>query len=90
MYTNKNKDITSNISNIFGAKILSQIIPFQINLDKGSVEGYISKPEWGLGRSSSDRQHFFVNGRPCVLPKVIAMFIVYGVFIKYKSRWQKH
>ncbi|KAG0783150.1 hypothetical protein G6F22_008805 [Rhizopus arrhizus] len=82
MYTNKNKDITSNISNIFGAKILSQIIPFQINLDKGSVEGYISKPEWGLGRSSSDRQHFFVNGRPCILPKMAkALNEIYRSFI---------
>jgi DNA mismatch repair protein PMS2 len=74
MSTSRNKDISANISNIFGAKLVSQIIPFKIDLEsilgKGSVEGYISKPEWGLGRSSSDRQYFFVNGRPCGLPKV--------------------
>ncbi|CEP11351.1 hypothetical protein [Parasitella parasitica] len=73
--TSKNKQISANITNIFGSKLASQIIPFNVNLESvvenGSVEGYISKPEWGLGRSSSDRQYFYVNGRPCALPKVM-------------------
>ncbi|KAI8970243.1 hypothetical protein BDF20DRAFT_826428 [Mycotypha africana] len=72
--TSGNKEVTANISNIFGTKLTSQIMPFKINLtsifDKGAVEGYISKPEWGIGRNSSDRQYFYVNGRPCMLPKM--------------------
>ncbi|KAI9146517.1 hypothetical protein BKA69DRAFT_1130667 [Paraphysoderma sedebokerense] len=37
------------------------------------IVGMISKPDWNHGRSSSDRQFFFVNGRPCDLPKVAKM-----------------
>ena len=75
MSTSRNKEISDNISNIFGAKLVSQIMPFDIDLslviNEGSrIKGYISKPEWGVGRSSTDRQYFFVNGRPCTLSKV--------------------
>jgi DNA mismatch repair protein PMS2 len=34
------------------------------------VKGVISKFAPGCGRTGSDRQFFFVNGRPCSLPKV--------------------
>lgn len=74
MSTSRNKDASANISNIFGAKLVSQITAFKVDLasvvDSGCIEGYISKPEWGMGRSSSDRQYLYVNGRPCMLPKV--------------------
>ena len=32
--------------------------------------GFVSKLEPKCGRSTTDRQFFFVNGRPCDLPKV--------------------
>lgn len=35
------------------------------------VQGLISKFSPGCGRMNTDRQFFFVNGRPCVLNKVI-------------------
>lgn len=74
MSTSGNKELKANIANVFGAKLTSDIIPFKVDLDSifgsGTIEGYISKPEWGVGRSSSDRQYYFVNGRPCLLPKV--------------------
>lgn len=74
MSTSGNKDLIANVSNVFGSKLASQIIPFKVDLssilEKGTVQGFISKPEWGLGRSSADRQYFYVNGRPCSLPKV--------------------
>lgn len=74
MATSKNREITANISNVFGVKLVSQIMSFKVDLasviGEGVIEGYISKPEWGLGRSTSDRQYFYVNGRPCMLPKV--------------------
>lgn len=34
------------------------------------MSGLVSKFTVGSGRSSSDRQFFFVNNRPCNLPKV--------------------
>ena len=34
-----------------------------------AVEGYISKAAAGCGRTSGDRQFFYVNGRPVDLPK---------------------
>lgn len=75
MSTSGNKELIANISNVFGASLTSEIIPFKINLEEiigeGIVEGYISKPEFKVGRSSGDRQYFFINGRPCILPKVI-------------------
>lgn len=38
--------------------------------DSFKIEGYISNCEHGEGRSSSDRQFFYINGRPCDLQKV--------------------
>ncbi|KAF9933383.1 Mismatch repair endonuclease pms2 [Linnemannia zychae] len=32
--------------------------------------GHISSPSLGKGRSSTDRQYLFINGRPCNLPKI--------------------
>ncbi|XP_033118947.1 mismatch repair endonuclease PMS2-like isoform X3 [Anneissia japonica] len=48
----------------FGVKICSQ--------DKSvfSISGYISSCEHGSGRSSADRQYYFINTRPCDFPKV--------------------
>jgi len=34
------------------------------------VVGHISRPVFGEGRQTPDRQMFFVNGRPCGLPQV--------------------
>lgn len=34
------------------------------------ISGYISQPDHGQGRSSTDRQYFFINRRPCDFPKV--------------------
>ena len=36
------------------------------------MSGFVSKFAVGSGRSSNDRQFFFVNNRPCNLPKVTA------------------
>ncbi|KAH7313041.1 DNA mismatch repair protein MutL [Rhexocercosporidium sp. MPI-PUGE-AT-0058] len=46
--------------------------------DGGSKEirivGHISRPASGEGRQTPDRQMFFVNARPCVLPQVAKAF----------------
>ncbi|KAH8549580.1 mismatch repair endonuclease PMS2 [Umbelopsis sp. PMI_123] len=84
---NANKTIRENIANIFGAKVISQIMPVNLSLsetdtptikeisddcnsDGVKVVGFISKPTWGNGRSSADRQYLYINGRPCNLPKI--------------------
>ena len=82
--TNGNNTIRENITNVFGAKILASLEPLSFKLDidirhiggkqtTESVEavGYISKSVHGEGRSSSDRQFFYVNSRPCIQPKVL-------------------
>ncbi|CAG8617642.1 670_t:CDS:2, partial [Diversispora eburnea] len=87
--TNCNNTIRENISNLFGAKCVSQTIPLDFVLkinpkkqmiseehqflgDECSIHviGYISKPLKGYGRGSADRQYYFINGRPCNLPKI--------------------
>jgi DNA mismatch repair protein PMS2 len=73
--TKNNKQILENINDIFGGKVMNQVMPFSVDLGSvvqdGLFTGYITKPEWGIGRSSADRQYYYVNGRPCLLPKVI-------------------
>lgn len=38
------------------------------------VQGHISKPVFGEGRQAPDRQMYFVNSRPCLLPQVSKVF----------------
>ncbi|KAF9959538.1 hypothetical protein BGZ65_000298 [Modicella reniformis] len=55
---------------------------------KGDIilKGYISSPAFGKGRSSTDRQYLFINGRPCVLLKVARVINeVYHSFNKNQS-----
>ena len=75
--------------NVFGAKMLTSLEPLSLNLKvdvrhiggKRSTEtievvGYVSKSAHGEGRSSSDRQFFFVNSRPCTQTKVLHLITV--------------
>ncbi|EAS34023.3 DNA mismatch repair protein MutL [Coccidioides immitis RS] len=43
-------------------------------VNKIFVHGYISKPVFGEGRQTPDRQMFFVNSRPCGLPQIARAF----------------
>lgn len=36
--------------------------------------GHVSRPTFGEGRQTPDRQMFFVNARPCVLPQIAKVF----------------
>ncbi|ODH47060.1 hypothetical protein GX48_06824 [Paracoccidioides brasiliensis] len=38
------------------------------------IQGHISKPIFGEGRQTPDRQMFFVNSRPCGLPQIAKAF----------------
>ena len=35
-----------------------------------NITGFVSKPVHGMGRSSADRQFFYINKRPCELGKL--------------------
>uniref|UniRef100_A0A182T4Y8 MutL C-terminal dimerisation domain-containing protein n=1 Tax=Anopheles maculatus TaxID=74869 RepID=A0A182T4Y8_9DIPT len=45
-----------------------------LNLSRYTIEGYISSCAHGSGRSTKDRQFFFINSRPCE-PKQISKLI---------------
>jgi DNA mismatch repair protein PMS2 len=83
MSTNGNGTVRENITNVFGAKILTSLEPLNLHLEIDirhiggrnttesiDVVGYISKCSHGEGRSSSDRQFFYINSRPCAQVKV--------------------
>ncbi|GAB2220772.1 hypothetical protein Droror1_Dr00008444, partial [Drosera rotundifolia] len=63
--------IKDNIITVFGVNTFSCLEPFTISIsNEYEVEGFVSKPGNGNGRNFSDRQFFYVNGRPVDLPKV--------------------
>lgn len=84
--TRGNATTRDNIANVYGAKTLAALVPLDLNLDfqatltqmsrddahitKVAVHGHISRPVFGEGRQTPDRQMFFVNGRPCGLPQI--------------------
>lgn len=84
--TQGNGNTRENIANVYGAKMLPQLIELElkfefqptltqlardeVELPKVSVRGHISRPVFGEGRQTPDRQMFFVNGRPCGLPQI--------------------
>jgi DNA mismatch repair protein PMS2 len=81
--TSGNKTVRENITNVFGAKILTSLEPLNLTLEidvrhiggKRTTEtveviGYVSKSAHGEGRSSADRQFFYINSRPCTQAKV--------------------
>ncbi|KAJ5923687.1 hypothetical protein N7454_008932 [Penicillium verhagenii] len=43
-------------------------------VNKIQVRGHISRPVFGEGRQTPDRQVFFVNSRPCGLPQIAKAF----------------
>ncbi|OQE03984.1 hypothetical protein PENSOL_c001G06024 [Penicillium solitum] len=88
--TNGNKTTKENIANVYGAKTLSALISLDLELgfepaaaskragddqlSKIQVRGHISRPVFGEGRQTPDRQMFFVNSRPCGLPQIQKAF----------------
>ena len=88
--TNGNKTTKDNIANVYGAKTLSALISLDLELEfepspatkragddptnKIQVRGHISRPVFGEGRQTPDRQMFFVNSRPCGLPQIAKAF----------------
>ena len=77
--TNGNTSIRENIVNLFGPRAVVNLLPLSFKFDlkypsagvqSVSLAGFISRPSWGEGRNSPDRQFYYVRSRPCHLPKV--------------------
>ncbi|TLS28848.1 hypothetical protein PpBr36_01233 [Pyricularia pennisetigena] len=50
------------------------------------VRGHVSRPVRGEGRQTPDRQMFYVNGRPCILPQFAKVFNeVYKIYNSTQS-----
>ena len=87
--TNLNSTVRDNISNVFGAKKVQNLLDFDISLEKegisgaspliadqkitSSIKGFMSRASIG-SNSASDRQLYYVNSRPCHLPQVSKSF----------------
>ena len=78
-FTCNGLSLQSNIHEVFDYKQFSYLMPFVCHTDlDGSITnhvemeitGFISKPDTGCGRSSPDRQYFYLNERPCDLASV--------------------
>ncbi|KAJ2809639.1 ATP-binding mismatch repair protein [Coemansia furcata] len=60
-------DRLARLLGVFGAHLRPHLVHFEHRAENVSLEGHVSRPEGGRG--GSDKQYFFVNGRPCDLPK---------------------
>ncbi|CAN6442723.1 unnamed protein product [Victoria cruziana] len=69
--TQGSTSLRDNIIMVIGMKIFPCLEPLNLHLsDNIQIEGFLSKPGSGSGRTSGDKQFFYVNGRPVDLPKV--------------------
>ncbi|AQK53276.1 DNA mismatch repair protein PMS1 [Zea mays] len=69
--TQGSSSMKDTIITVFGPNTFKCLEPFSVTTSDGcQIEGFLSKPGPGTGRSSGDRQFFYVNGRPIDMPKV--------------------
>lgn len=69
--------LQANMTALFGTKTAATMQPLDLYLsDDDSIRmvGLISRPSVGSGRSSGDRQYFYLNGRPWDSPKLAHVF----------------
>ncbi|VVC28050.1 DNA mismatch repair protein, C-terminal,DNA mismatch repair protein family,DNA mismatch repair [Cinara cedri] len=78
--THGSNTVLENISCIYGSKqansllILKKVIPENDDNDMAymfELDGYVSSCDHSSGRSSKDRQFYFINSRPCEPLKVV-------------------
>lgn len=66
--------LQANVAAIFGARASAALEPFEVDISiEGTAArlcGLLSRPAPGCGRSSGDRQYFYINGRPWDSPKL--------------------
>jgi len=100
MTTRNTDNVLDNVNSVFGKKSLDGIIklelqpPDEITLQEFNLsndiiinfdwECFVSTCDHTMGRSSPDRQFFYVNGRPCDLTKVNRL--INNVYHKYNNK----
>ena len=98
--TNGTKNVLENMSSVFGKKALEGIVEIEMELPNAEIleeyklpqnipidfswECYVSSCVHTLGRSSPDRQFFYVNGRPCDLLKISK--VINHTYHKYNNK----
>ncbi|PKI83894.1 ATP-binding mismatch repair protein [Malassezia vespertilionis] len=64
----RSASLQANIAALFGPRATAHMMPMALDVDLAGqrvhIKGFISKPTIGSGRSSGDRQYFYINGRP--------------------------
>ncbi|XP_050526436.1 mismatch repair endonuclease PMS2 isoform X2 [Daktulosphaira vitifoliae] len=90
--THGRSTVLENISCIFGSKqtsnllVIKKVIPEEIYVETQhffEIDGYISNCDHSCGRSSKDRQFYFINSRPCEPLKIIK--IVNEIYHQYNQ-----
>lgn len=90
MSTNGSLSILDNITAIFGPKQKNDLIEIKlnegdnVNENQFKLSGWISNCKHGSGRSSRDRQYFFVNARPCEPKQIIK--VVNEIYQRYNGQ----
>ncbi|KAG5315026.1 PMS2 endonuclease, partial [Acromyrmex insinuator] len=98
--TRNTDDVLNNVNSVFGKKSLDGIVKLELQTPDETVlqeynlpndiivdfdwECYVSTCNHTIGRSSPDRQFFYVNGRPCDLAKVGKL--INNVYHKYNNK----
>ncbi|CAK9818552.1 Mismatch repair endonuclease PMS2 [Anthophora plagiata] len=98
--TASSSNILNNINTVFGKKSLNGLVKLELlppdeatlheyNLPKNTVvdfewDCYISSCDHDVGRSTSDRQFFYVNGRPCDLTSVSKL--INHIYHRYNNK----
>ncbi|KAG6495274.1 hypothetical protein ZIOFF_043068 [Zingiber officinale] len=69
--TSGSSSLKDNIINVFGLNTFQSLDSLNFSLSEDcKVEGFLSKPQNGSGRTTAYKHYFFVNGRPVDMPKV--------------------
>lgn len=69
--------IMANVTALFGARAAGTLMPLALTIDRGitvRIVGAISRPSFGSGRSTGDRQYLYINGRPWDAPRFARIF----------------
>ena len=71
LHTQGSASLKDNIITVLGGKAAGTMQPLEADLGSGecTVSGFVSLPTAGSGRGTSDRQFYYVNGRPVDLPR---------------------
>ncbi|KAI3625189.1 hypothetical protein CBS9595_000550 [Malassezia furfur] len=70
--------LQANMAALFGTRAVESLLPLALDIEVEGVPlrvmGLVSKPALGAGRSSGDRQYFYVNRRPWDARKLAQVF----------------